>query len=481
MRPNCLGANVLDSALVDSGLAWSRIEQVDMAAVTVLDASHPAQALAFAERLRRDRPQTMVVYRRYREHKPGQSRFDERPDATLWQHVTAAQYVELFRPALEIGCYAATHCEAAPEDLTQLANFEADVLEITAAKGWRLGVFKMSTGSPSGYKREQPDHYAAFDRLWRLMAQVNRPMVDGNQFPAVIALPHAYFQQYGLGGGMLDRPPEIHRRAIDINVNPWLLPIHIGEAAALWEPVAGQFDANAGYRDPRLGLGSIEYAHMTYQVIKTHWLRNQFIPHLWSLGESVGGWMSRTFDLLRDDDYWNALAGLCADDSLRLKTWYGQAEPEPEPVPDVSTDPAYWRNYFHMRAIPARLSGNNLRVRNGPGTEYAINAVIPPEGVTGHYVPLNDLDSEDTYLDEINGIESFWLPVKLDSGARGWVFKPLLKVQPMVPVDPEPADRVTINVPPLKLDPQSAVQVADWLVDTANEILQAVGSRPPRA
>lgn len=462
MTPNCIGANILDSALVDPGLAWDRIGQVYMAAVTVLDASHPAQAFAFAQRLRRERPQTMVVYRRYRE---------DLPDATLWQRVTPAQFVELFRPALEIGCYAATHCEAAPEDLTRLANFEADVLEITAAKGWRLGVFKMSTGSPSGYRGEQPDHYAAFDRLWRLMAEVNRPMADANQFPLALALPHAYFQQNGLGGGMLDRHPEIHRRAIELKLNPWLIPIHIGEAAALWEPVAGQFDANAGYKDPRLGLGSIEYAHMTYQVIKAHWLKGGHVPHLWALGESVGGWMSRTFDLLRDDDYWEALAGLAADGSL--KAWYGQPAPAPEPdlVPDT-----YWRGYFWARAIPARLSGQNLRVRNQPGTEYAVNAIIPPEGVNGSVV--SNLDSVDQHQDVVNGTHGSWLPVFLDSGERGWVFGPFLRVAPPVDVPPPAEDeRVAVALPPLKLDRQSAVMVADWMVDAANEILRTVGQR----
>ena len=464
--PNCIGANILDSALVDSGLAWDRIGQVDMAAVTVLDASHPAQAMAFAQRLRRDRPETLVVYRRYRE---------DLPDATLWQRVTPAQFVELFRPALEVGCYAATHCESAPEDLTRLANFEADVLEITAAKGWRLGVFKMSTGSPSGYKGEQPDHYAAFDRLWRLMAEVNRPMADANQFPLALALPHAYFQQDGLGGGMLDRHPEIHRRAIDLKLNPLLIPIHIGEAAALWEPTPGVFDANAGYKDPRLQLDSISYAHMTYQVIKAHWLKGGHVPHLWSLGESVGGWMSRTFDLLHDDDYWEALAGLAADGSLSLKAWYGQSAPEPEPVPETST---YWRNYFWLRSIPARLSGDNLRVRNQPGTEYTINALIPPEGVKGSYVPLEKLKAEDLYEGLVGVSQGYWLPVFLDSGERGWVFEPFLKVAPLG-VEPPPAEdeRVTVEVPPLKLDRQSAVMVADWMVDAANEILRTVGQR----
>jgi hypothetical protein len=459
MTPNCIGANVLDSALVDPGRAWDRIGQVDMAAVTVLDASHPAQAMAFAQRLRRERPETLVVYRRYRE---------DLPDATLWQRVTPAQFVELFRPALEIGCYAATHCEAAPEDLTQLADFEADVLEMTAAKGWRLGVFKMSTGSPSGYKGEQPDHYAAFDRLWRLMAEVNRPMADANQFPLALALPHAYFQQDGLGGGMLDRHPEIHRRAIDLKINPWLIPIHIGEAAALWEPRPGVFDANAGYKDPRLQLDSISYAHMTYQVIKAHWLKGGHVPHLWSLGESVGGWMSRTFDLLHDDDYWEALAGLAADGSLSLKAGYGHPAPEPEATNS-------WRGYFLARSIPARLSGENLRVRNSPGTEYTINAIIPPEGVNGFVV--SNLDSVDQHHDVVNSVHGTWLPVFLDSGERGWVFGPFLRVAPLVD-DPPPADeRVAVQVPPLKLDRQSAVMVADWMVDAANEILRTVGPR----
>lgn len=463
MTPNCIGANVLDSALVDPGRAWDRIGQVDMAAVTVLDASHPAQAMAFAQRLRRERPETLVVYRRYRE---------DLPDATLWQHVTPAQFVELFRPALEIGCYAATHCEAAPEDLTRLADFEADVLEMTAAKGWRLGVFKMSTGSPSGYKGEQPDHYAAFDRLWRLMAEVNRPMADANQFPLALALPHAYFQQDGLGGGMLDRHPEIHRRAIDLKINPLLIPIHIGEAAALWEPRPGVFDANAGYKDPRLQLDSISYAHMTYQVIKAHWLKGGHVPHLWSLGESVGGWMSRTFDLLHDDDYWEALAGLAADGSLSLKAGYGHPAPEPEPTNS-------WRGYFWARSIPARLSGENLRVRNSPGTEYTINAIIPPEGVDGAYVPLIQLDFVDQHPDTVNGVAGNWQPVFLDGGDRGWVFGPFLRVAPLGVEPPSPAadERVTVQVPPLKLDRQSAVMVADWMVDAANEILRTVGPR----
>lgn len=438
--PNCLGANVLDTALVDGAPAWERIQQADMAAVTILDGSHPEQALAFAGRLRRERPQTMVLYRRYR---------DELPDATLWERLTPAQFVELFRPALEMGCYACTHCEAAPDELTRLADFETKVLDITAPKGWRLAVFKMSTGSPGGYRGEQPDHYASFDALWRSMAAANRDPLGRNEFPAVIAAPHAYFQQQGLGGGMLDRPPEIHRRAAELGLDTRLIPIHIGETGLVYEQADGRLDPNAGYRDKKVRLDPTRYARMVYDVVRTHFLPRGYIPHLWSLGASVGGWMSGSFDTLWDDPFWKALQGLCANGSLRLPTWYGQGG---------SIQQETWRAYFWERAIPARLIGNNLRVRALPTVDGSIVATLPPEGVVGLYVLPSDLKPEDRHPATIGSERGLWQPVFLNSSERGWVFGPYLRTAPLIGGQPTPANQgVTLRLTPQERDVLAAV------------------------
>lgn len=431
--PNAIGINILDTAQLDVGYAVELVERFDMAQVTVVDATHPKEAFNLATTLLNRRPQMDVFYRRWRESLP-----DERmPDM-----VRPDEWVRYMQDALEAGMVCAVYNEAQKSPMTPLTTFSKAIIELTAPKGWRTVHFKTATGTPIGYKGEQPDGYAESDDLWRSMAAANQPRINNGQKPLAYAAPHAYFPSWGLQSGHTDRPAEIVRRLNSeaLKLDPDYIPISIGETGAQAMDAMGRIsDSGAGY----VGLvGSEAYAVLFGDVLVKAFLPLNAVAHLYCLGDKhPGNSQWRRFDLYNNTVFWNKLETLAADGRFRLPYWYGEGY--------MTTPTVAFPSDFEARAKSYMVGGTDgaTRVRVSPNTASAQLTTIPPTPMVIKLIAAADLRPEEKVQETISGRVGTWLPVKIGS-IQGFAFSAYLSIQPVTPSPP------IVVIPPVVVPPE---------------------------
>lgn len=473
---NGIGFNFCDEAHYGAGRekALARTAGLDIAAATVVEAAHPKEALEFAEALERQHGRALIVYRK---------RPDDPSDAVAWQRMTPEQWVEYFRPALERGYYGALFNESWVEPPTALVDWSLRVLDITAARGWRTCHFKVSTGNPGGYGGEsklppgapgyRPDGYAAFQRVFERIVEINRPLVTKGQKPGAIVAPHAYCPMDGIGPGNLDRHPNVWR--VVPGADKRLLTIHLGEfGVAVWRN--GQPDSNAGYR--AAGMGGREYAQLGIRLIQG-WKRDGVIPHLFCVGRTVSGVESESFNVLHDDGFWDELTLAAEAGALRLPWWYGEpfVTTNDKPVTIIVERPKNLAIGLHVtiESFPQGVTHRNLR------SDHSTDA---PD--IGDVYVENGLKIWEIPSHPDNGQTWRFVDVKTGpcAGMSGWLmitgikFKsaystgdnPVVVEPPEKPVDPPAPPAPDPVIPPREviLHPANAAQIAAMYSQFAN-------------
>lgn len=430
--PNGIGIDILDTAQLDPGYVLELVERFDMAQVTIVEATHTKEAFGLATKLLIRRPHMDVFYRRRR---------DELPDERMPDMVRPDEWVNYMRDVLEAGMVCAVYNESQKSPMTPLTTYSKRIIELTAPNSWRTVHFKTATGTPIGYKGEQPDGYAESDDLWRAMAAVNKTRMDAGQKPLAYAAPHAYFASWGLQSGHTDRPAEIVRRLKSdaLKIDPAYVPISIGETGVIAMDSNGHIsDAEAGFVGQ---IGSEAYAALYGDVLTKAFLPLNATGHLFALGDKhPGNSQWKRFDLYKNKVFWDKLEILAADGRYRLSRWYGAGFSVPSPTtPTFPTD-------FDTRAkkYMVRATDGATTVRHLPNRLSAPLTTIAPTPSITTLIDAADLRAGERVQETINDRLGVWLPVQIGS-VKGWVFNGYLDVQPVI-VSPPP-----VELPPLDL------------------------------
>lgn len=334
--PNAVAFNVLDTAQLDPGYVLDLANALDVAQVTIVQATHPSEAFALAQRFRKERPQTNVFYRKWKQDLPDENMVNQtRPD----------EWLNYFRDVLDIGCYGCIYNESLTTPIKKQNDYSIEVLNLTVPKGYRTVHFKISTGNPGGYNKEylleptdphyRPDEYEQSDPLWVAIYQANWPTIDKGDFPLAWVAPHMYFTQNGAAAGMTDRYKEILRR-LDVRAIPHkYIPLAAGEFGMVYQRPDGSLDSGNGF----LGISSdiAAYTHSFVKVYETELKPHNVISHLFSLGDqqrannAPGQW--HTFDTYNLSAFWDRIIEYSKSGIFRLPLWYGITSPPSTPNP----------------------------------------------------------------------------------------------------------------------------------------------------
>lgn len=370
--PNAIGVNIVDSAQTDAH--WSEVidlvGECDMAVVTMFESAHREKALARAIDLRQRFPNLVIIYRKWR---------DELRDEDFPKKLSPQQWVDYMAAPLGENFYCATHNEAGENPMTRIAAYEAECIRLARQRGGRVCVFKVATGNPGGYggehllastdPRYRPDGYREMDPVWRRMAAVNAPLIANGEMPAVVAAPHGYYPPNGAASGLTDRHRCVSAAARRLGIDPHLIPLMTGESGAAYQHPNGAIDAERGYLHPDCRLSPAEAGELFVRVCETEWLPDNCPPQLYCLGETVGGWVSRYFNLLGQPDFWKPVKAACRSGRLRLPRWYGDT---PMPTPAAFTPDARY-----VITTP----GAQVNLRSGPSLGAAIVGTVPNNAV----------------------------------------------------------------------------------------------------
>lgn len=336
--PNAIAFNILDTAQLDASYVLDMANALDIAQVTIVQATHPTDAFSLAQRFRRERPQTNVFYRKWKQ---------DLPDENMVNQTRPNEWLTYFKDVLDIGCYGCIYNESLTTPISKQNNYSIEVLNLTVPKGYRTVHFKVSTGNPGGYNKEyllpktdphyRPDEYEQSDPLWVAIYQANWPVIDRGDFPLAWVAPHMYFTQNGAAAGMTDRYKEILRR-LDVRSIPHkYIPLAAGEFGMVYQRPDGSLDSGKGWSS--VIAGASDYADMYTKVYKSELKLNNVIPHGFSLGDqqtannAPGQW--HTFDTYKVKAFWDRMIELASTGIYRLSSWYGQPPPVIQPPSPV--------------------------------------------------------------------------------------------------------------------------------------------------
>lgn len=335
LPPNAIAFNVLDTAQLDPGYVLDLANKLDVAQVTIVQATHSKEAFSLAQRFRKERPNTNVFYRK---------KTEALPDENMVNQTRSDEWLRYFQDVLDIGCYGCIYNESLTTPIKKQNDYSIEVLNLTVPKGYRTVHFKISTGNPGGYKEEyllpktdpryRADEYEQSDPLWVAIYQANWPKIDKGEFPLAWVAPHAYFTQNGAAAGMTNRWREIWRR-LDVRAIPHkYIPLAAGEYGLVYQRGDGSLDSGKGYGGI---LSPALYADLYTAVYKAELKPGNIIPHLFSLGDqqrannAPGQWA--LFDTFRIKAFWDRMIELASTGIFRLPSWYGIPVTVPPPIP----------------------------------------------------------------------------------------------------------------------------------------------------
>ena len=332
--PNAIAMDVLDTAQLNPAKVLKLVQDLDMAAVTIVQGTYPKEAMACAQLIHREAPKVMIGYRIIR---------DDLKDEDAPFKQTPQQWCDRFALPLDLGFYCAVFNESLANPMSAISKFSVECLNLTAIKGQRTMHFKVSPGNPGqGQPRDtRPDGYAEMDDLWKSIAKANKPFIDAGQFPLAIVAPHEYFAFTGPINSVTGRFKNIYRR-LDAQVPPIdhkYVPMHIGETGIMYVRPDGSLDSGKGYLNVNGAvIADRTYAQLWAQVMIQWYMQDDVVNHAFAVGHSVGGDFA-SFDLLDHDDFWNELKTIANKGILRLKRWYGNADGPYNPPPPVTPPP----------------------------------------------------------------------------------------------------------------------------------------------
>lgn len=426
---------------------YATLDSIRPRVVNVVGGARKNEAFALAVELLKRYPAMRVIYRSYPDdgnhalvkyklitHRDtfGNLILDDASGAFRWIADNEA--------ALRAGLTVLTDNESVRDDMDVYALWQSVIMDECAKHGWKVAVGRFAVGNP----READ--YSRMATMWRSLAR---------HHPLHTWSPNEYLPpNLADAGGMLGR----YKLGIAAAkaIGAWPFDVSIGEYAVVYRHGGGTLDADAGYKDSRIGWSGKQAARFLINQWKTTYKPDGVDCAVYCYGDSDGGRWSR-FRVDNDGGFM---------DELKQAAQSGELEPIPMAVKPLPTVPEpsnkgegqpitieIKQNYTHinLRTLPSTTGtdiGNIVRGEKG---------VIYPSSITSD-----------------GGYNWYWFERNVTpsgEGSKGWITYKMPVISIPLPPDTPPQPEPEPETPPAPPPPMPAPYV-----EITSEKARAIGA-----
>lgn len=414
---NGIGFHILYDA-IDSNQAPLRaaIDHLLPRVINIVGGARKAQAFTFAKEMHLKYLNMRVIWRSWPDdgnHAKDRYKLFYHRDPSGKLIVDDAsgcqRWIDDNQEALAAGLTVLTDNESTRADLDVYAEWQAIVIDLTGAKGWKVAVGRFATGNPHEEQYEQLDSmFEALNRWGELHC------FSPNEYMS---------KDPSRNGGNVKRYELAINRAKQIGA--WPFPVNIGEFGLLAMDGGNRLDPEAGYHDAKVGLGGKQSARFYIEQWKA-WYRPDNVDVCFFCW---GGDGTLKWDRCRiDNDYDFIRELLAALDDGELTPMVTHALPQSVAKPaDAGIG----------RKVICRKFRN---IRSGPSTLYHDDGDLP----IGEIATVYDQRPYPEKLADNSIVNWWWMESEHGNGwiqSTGWAWEnykevgmpPAVVIPPMVP------------------------------------------------
>lgn len=386
--------------------------------INIVGGARKTEAFSFAIELQKKYKHMRVIFRAYPDdglHAIDKYKLKWHTDAfgnlIVDDYSGCQRWVDDHQNYLLAGLTVLTDNESVNDNMHVYAAWQAKIMDLCGAKGWRVAVGRFAVGNP------RETDYARMGAMWKALAKWH---------PLHTWSPNEYIpQDIKDAGGMVGRYLLGIEAAKAMNPPAWPFDVSIGEYGVVYRKPDGGLDADAGYSDPRIGWsGSKAFNYLYNQWVK--WYKPHGVDvavYCWG-GDGTSKW--DRFRVDTDNGFITALTEA-----------NNRGELEPMVLPTTPTAPSYQPVNF--------TPGSKYTLQSEGGARSVLRAA--PVVAGGNNVGNNLDDKTEVLLYEVSrvGID-YWYKVEVVADKRqGWLsgrggaltFTPKIEPPPVV-VDPPP-------------------------------------------
>lgn len=362
------------------------------------------------------------------------------------------------REYLERGLTVLTDNESVREDIDVYAMWQSLIMDICAEKGWKVAVGRFAVGNP------RETDYAKLDFMWRSLAK-HHPLhcwSPNEYLPPDISTASGMLGRYKLG------------IAAAKAIGAWPFDVSIGEYGIVYRHGNGVLDAEAGYKDARIGWSGKQAARFLINNWKTWYQPDNVDAAIYCYGDSDGGKWAR-FRVENDGGFMDELLNAARAGELKVEAMAETPLPKP---------PSYEANVEYLIDVPA----NYANVRKTPAINAEIVGMLSDNDVVtieGEKLVGND------YWRNISVVGKNivgWVSMQYDA-AKGdyrvkYLKKPIVVPPPPPPPPPDPEPEpvpVPLPVPYVEITAEKALQFAEICAALAKHQMAAAAANTATA
>lgn len=311
---------------------YATLDSIRPRVVNVVGGARKNEAFALAVELLKRYPAMRVIYRSYPDdgnHALVKYKLITHRDAfgnlILDDATGAYRWIADNEAALRAGLTVLTDNESVRDDMDVYALWQSVIMDECAKHGWKVAVGRFAVGNP----READ--YARMATMWRSLAR---------HHPLHTWSPNEYLPpNLADAGGMLGR----YKLGIAAAkaIGAWPFDVSIGEYAVVYRHGGGTLDADAGYKDSRIGWSGKQAARFLIDQWKTTYKPDGVDCAVYCYGDSDGGRWAR-FRVDNDGGFM---------DELKQAAQSGELEPIPMAVETLPV-PAFKLNTVYVIDVP---------------------------------------------------------------------------------------------------------------------------------
>lgn len=232
--------------------------------INIVGGARKTQAFTFAMELQKNYPTMRVIFRNFPDdgnHAIDKYKLVYHRDAfgnlIVDDYSGCQRWIDDNQNYLIAKLTVLTDNESVRDEMDVYAAWQAKIMDLCGAKGWKVAVGRFAVGNP----READ--YARMGAMWRALAKWH---------PLHTWSPNEYIpQDMKDAGGMIGRFQLGVTAAKAMNPPAWPFEISIGEYATVYRHPDGTLDADAGYKDSRIGWSGSRAFNYLYQGWKTYY------------------------------------------------------------------------------------------------------------------------------------------------------------------------------------------------------------------
>lgn len=422
---NLLGYHYVGSTFTEAHVAahMEHLRATNPSWITVHGAEQYKEALAFAKLVRRDLPETRVIFRHcINRTEPGGAIIDSRDDDTGRHARMTAQswWDNIGSRYIGSGLTILTDNESGAADLTYYSQWQAKVMELAARDGVSLATGRFSTHNPPAAQ------WLQLDDMWRAL---------DDHYHLHIFSPNVYFSDTNFDG--IEHIFGAWQRCADIGVKP---P----------QTVVGEF-AYAYNIDPHKGYRWVKMSGADYVTR----LIQRGAP-LWGAGiaaciYSIGEWPINEDTFSLDEDALKALQDRVVSSPPPIIVPPPPAPPPTEnhPPKPQSSDPRFDQDSY--KAVPTE-AGSNTVIREFPNPKSDKLTVLEQTGLLVGHIPPANLNPSELAYQNASGV--LWQVIRLPDDRVGYSHSKYIGLTKVVPpVEPPPIVVPPVEPPPIVVPP----------------------------